>query len=95
MSQWIYSPEGLSEEGEGPTAIAPATGSSGRRLLVLDNGKSGAATLLGRMAQGLAARTGARFVGSLRKGSAATPCEPELLDQIAKEGDWVLTGTAD
>ena len=95
MSQRLYSPEGLSEAGDGATPITSLAGLSGCRLLVLDNGKSGADRLLGRMAERLAARTNASFVGIERKGSAATPCEPELVEQIVAQADLVLTGTAD
>jgi hypothetical protein len=90
----IHSPEGA----VGSPAIAPAPGPellAGRRLAVLDNGKPGAALLLGRAAERLAARTGAIFAGLRRKGSAATPCEEELLRELAGEAELVLTGTAD
>ncbi len=91
----IYSPEGLADEAAGPTAINPATPLAGRRIVVLDNGKSGADILLGRMAEQLATRTRGEYRGIRRKGSAATPCEPELLETLVGEADLVLTGTAD
>ena len=91
----IYSPEGLSDDGAGVTAITQAKPLSGLRIAVLDNGKSGANTLLERMAKSLAARSRAEYVGIHRKGSAATPCEPDLLDRLTREADLVLTGTAD
>jgi hypothetical protein len=90
----IHSPEGAI----GRPEIAPAAGPellAGRRLSVLDNGKPGAALLLGRAAERLSARTGATFAGLRRKGSAATPCEQELLRELAGEAELVLTGTAD
>ena len=68
---------------------------AGRRLIVLDNGKPGAELLLRRIAEGLARRTGADFVGVRRKRSAATPCEEELLGELEQTADLVLTGTAD
>ena len=68
---------------------------SGKRVLGLDNGKPGADVLLRRLAEGLASRSGAVVAGLLRKGSAATPCEEPLLEEIAKRADVVLTGTAD
>ncbi len=91
----IYSPEGLADEGALATAISPAEPLSGRRIAVLDNGKAGADILLGRMAERLAERIHGEFVGIRRKGSAATPCEPELLATLAGDAALVLTGTAD
>lgn len=91
----VYSPEGLALDPAGATAIHPSPGLAGSRLLALDNGKRGADVLLARLGEQLAARAGARFGGVLRKGTAATPCEPELLDRLAAEGDLVLTGTLD
>ena len=51
--------------------------------------------LLTRVAEQLAARVGVDFVAVYRKRTAATPCEDELIDQIAEQADLVLTGTAD
>ena len=58
-------------------------------------GKPGAETLLGALAAQLVERAGAREVGVYRKGSAATPCEEDLLATLTREADLVLTGTAD
>jgi hypothetical protein len=91
----IYSPEGLADAMAGHTPIHPLSPLTGRRIVVLDNGKSGAETLLRRMGERLAARTRGEFLGVRRKGSAATPCEPELLESLVAEADLVLTGTAD
>ena len=91
----IYSPEGLADPVADDTPINRIAPLAGRRIVVLDNGKAGADTLLGRMAEGLAARTRGEFKGIRRKGSAATPCEPDLLASLAAEADLILTGTAD
>ena len=91
----IYSPEGLANPLADETPINRITPLAGRRIAALDNGKAGADTLLGRMAERLAARTRGEFKGVRRKGSAATPCEPDLLASLAAEADLVLTGTAD
>lgn len=90
----IYSPEG--EVGSSITTLAlfPEV-LSGKRVLGLDNGKPGADVLLRRLAEGLAARSGAVVAGIVRKGSAATPCEQSLLEEISARADLVLTGTAD
>ena len=91
----VYSPEGLADPDAAPTPLARTRSGPDLRIAVLDNGKAGADTLLERMAERLAARKRGRFVGRRRKGSAATPCEPELVERLADEADWILLGTAD
>ena len=94
MTIRIHSPEG----GIGRparTLASPPDVLAGRRLVVLDNGKPGAELLMRRMAEGVASRTGAAFVGVRRKRTAATPCEEELLGELGQTADLVLTGTAD
>jgi hypothetical protein len=94
MAIRIHSPEGaIGRPGVAP-AQAPAV-LAGRRLAVLDNGKPGAELLLSRVAERLAERTGAVFTGVRRKGSAATPCEEDLLRELSRDAELVLTGTAD
>jgi hypothetical protein len=90
----IYAPDG--SVGVAARALSPVpAGLAGRKLLVLDNGKPGADVLLGHAAERVAERTGALFLGIRRKGSAATPCEPELMLELETEADLILTGTAD
>ncbi len=95
LTTTIYSPEGTAADPEAMPSLAPVPALPGVRIAVLDNGKAGADRLLSRMGEGLAKRTGARFVGAYRKGSAATPCEPGLIDTLEREVQVVLTGTAD
>lgn len=94
-STLIYSPEGLANDATDSITTTPLRPLEGRRIAVLDNGKAGADILLSRMAEQLAARTGGQFVGLRRKGSAATPCEDDLLAELIRDADLVLTGTAD
>lgn len=90
----ILSPEG--SIGVRSVSLAASPDSLfGRRLVVLDNGKPGAATLMARVAKRLGERAGVETVGVRRKRTAATPCEDALLDEIAEEADLALTGTAD
>lgn len=91
----IYSPVGLSNTEAGITTLAPAPPLAGRKIAALDNGKAGADHLLTAMAERLAKKTGAEFIGLHRKGTAATPCETPLLETLIAEADVVLTGTAD
>ncbi len=94
MTIRILSPEG--NVGTRLVGLAPSPDVlAGRRIAVLDNGKPGAAELMIRIAEQLALRSGVDFVGVHRKGTAATPCEDDLIDVIAERADLVLTGTAD
>ena len=89
----IYRPDGAVGQSATPLARWPQL--HGARVVVLDNGKPGADVLLDRLANGLAARAGALHAGMLRKGSAATPCEEDVLESIKARADVALTGTAD
>ena len=94
MTIRIASPEGSVGRPERTLARSPEL-LTGRRLVVLDNGKPGAEPLLRRMAEGLASRTGALLVGVRRKRTAATPCEDELVAELEQVAELVITGTAD
>jgi len=93
-TQRIYSPDGHIGAAVRALATSPAR-LAGQRIGVLDNGKPGAAFLLSELASRLAERTGAVFAGVFAKGSAATPCEDEVIDALLEATDLVLTGTAD
>lgn len=85
---------------EGATGAAPAASASplrtltGRRVAVLDNGKPNALLLLTEIAQRLAARTSCELTLVTAKATAATPAEPEILQQL-EAADVVITGSAD
>ena len=89
-----YAPVGAVGHTGGGLAPTPAS-LAGRRIVALDNGKPGAERLLHRLGEALASRTGARFLGVRCKGSAATPCEDPLLEEIVRDAELALTGTAD
>jgi len=93
----IYAPDGSIGK---PSFVLAATSPviTGRRIGVLDNGKPNARLMMVRMAEQLAARTGASVSVVTGKGSghnAATACSDEVLDQLEKEADLVITGSAD
>lgn len=90
----IYSPEGGIGRPSRSLAASPKV-LAGRRLAILDNGKPNAVVVMQRLADKLVERAGVEFAGVFAKGSAATPCEPELLAQIQSRADLVLTGSAD
>jgi hypothetical protein len=100
MSVRIYRPDG--ETGQVPAALAPSPESlAGLRVAVLDNGKPNAAFVMTRLAESLAARSGAEVTVVLKKGprgesaNAAIPCDPEIFERVVAEADVVITGTAD
>jgi hypothetical protein len=89
----ILSPEGGT--GPAPARLAPPLGTlSGRRVAVLDNGKPNARLLLTTIAERLVTRGAAEVALVTAKATAATPCEPEILQQLAA-ADLVVTGSAD
>ncbi len=93
----VYAPGG--SIGKPPRTLAPGLSAlGGRRIGVLDNAKPNAGLLMVRMAERLAERTGATLQLVTTKGpghNAATPCSDEVLSQLKKEVDLVLTGSAD
>jgi hypothetical protein len=88
----VVSPTGLAPREVKTLAPRPPS-LAGRRIGVLDNSKPNAGVLLGRLAERLAAATGARVVGPWRKPGSA--CAADDLDEIAAAADVVLTGSAD
>ena len=93
----IYAPDGAI--GRPSYALAPSPAVlTGLKIGVLDNAKPNARLLMQRLAEQLAARTGATLATVTDKGpghNAATPCSPEVLAQLTKEVDLVVTGSAD
>jgi hypothetical protein len=67
----------------------------GLRLGVLDNGKPNAHLLLTTLAQGLIRRTGMVLGAVAGKTSAAHPADAEVLENLRRTADIVLTGSGD
>jgi hypothetical protein len=74
-------------------ARAPAV-LAGQRIAVLDNRKPHARLLMETMARRVAERTNAELTIVTSKATAATPAEPEILQQL-EAADLVITGSAD
>ena len=88
----IYAPDGV--VGPAATGLAPsAPVLAGKRIGILDNSKPNAGLLLDRMADRLAARTGASVTVVERK-NGALPAPDDVLARLA-EAEVVLTGSAD
>jgi hypothetical protein len=83
---------------EAPVAEAAVTaerrkaGSGGLRLGVLDNSKGNADHLLRFIVEGVKA---ALPVVMTRKGSVSLPAPGEVLDQLTREADFVVSAMAD
>jgi hypothetical protein len=93
MTVKILRPDGVVTEP--PHRLAPARATlAGARIGVLDNLKPNAGLLLTSVADQLAARAKAPAPLVLTK-NAAKPAPPEVLEQLAKEVDLVITGSAD
>jgi hypothetical protein len=96
----IYRPDG--DVDADATALAPPVRDlAGVRIAVLDNGKPNAVVAMTRLAEAVAAVTGATVVLVVKKGpggrsaNAAIPCAPDVMDRLRAEADVVITGAAD
>lgn len=90
----IYSPAGAVGKPVNGLAQAPKPLNQAR-IVGLDNGKPGAALLIESAGKRIAQITGANWLGVRAKGSAATPVEEPLLQELVNDADFVITGTAD
>jgi hypothetical protein len=90
----IASPEGTVVHRRRRLA-APTAALAGQRLAVLVNGKPNAGLLLSTVAEDLANRTGMRLGPVLGKRSAAEPADAEVLDNLRRSAEVVLTGSGD
>lgn len=86
---------------EAPVAQATVTaelrkaGKSGLRLGVLDNSKGNADHLLRFIVEGVKAALPVASVVMTRKGSVSLPAPGEVLDQLTREADFVVSAMAD
>ena len=87
-----------------PEAPAPAqavaaesrkAGKSGLRLGVLDNSKGNADHLLRFIVEGVKAALPVASVVMTRKGSVSLPAPADVLDQLTREADFVVSAMAD
>jgi hypothetical protein len=90
----VASPEGAVVRRHGRLAAPPAA-LPGKRVAVLVNGKPNAGLLLSAVAEDLADRTGMQLGPVLGKRSAAEPADAEVLDNLRRSAEVVLTGSGD
>jgi hypothetical protein len=89
----IYRPDG--EVGAANVARAPSLPVlAGKRIGILDNTKPNAGVLLERLAEQLAARTGAELT-KVEIKNAALAAPDDVIIRLAEEVELVLTGSAD
>jgi hypothetical protein len=86
-------------EAPAPSSVAAAgsrkAAKGGLRLGVLDNSKGNADHLLRFITEGVKAELPVASVVSLRKGSVSLPAPREILEQLAREADFVVSAMAD
>ena len=86
---------------EAPVPEAAAAGASrktdgrGLRFGVLDNSKGNADHLLRFIVEGVKAAVPVASVVMLRKGSVSLPAPGDIIDQLAREADFVVSAMAD
>jgi len=90
----VASPEGAVVRRRGRLAASPAA-LEGKRVAVLVNGKPNAGLLLSAVAEDLANKAGMRLGPVLGKRSAAEPADAEVLDNLRRTAEVVLTGSGD
>jgi hypothetical protein len=90
----VASPEGAVVHRRRRLADAPAA-LAGQRVAVLVNGKPNAGLLLSTVAEDLANKTGMALGPVLSKRSAAEPADAEVLDNLRRSAEVVLTGSGD
>jgi hypothetical protein len=74
----------------------PVPSLQGRRLAILDNSKPNFQRLALLVGEQLQAERGINsHIAHFRKDNPAVGAKPELLDEIARSADLVLTGSAD
>jgi hypothetical protein len=90
----VASPEGAVVHRRRRLADAPAA-LAGQRVALLVNGKPNAGLLLSTVAEDLANKTGMALGPVLSKRSAAEPADAEVLDNLRRSAEVVLTGSGD
>ncbi len=94
MAQTVYDPRG--EVTAEARAMAARKGElAGLRLAVLDNTKWNANKLLRRMSARLGEEAGFEAVNYYRKESFSKVAAPDLVAEIARDNDVVLTAIGD
>ena len=79
-----------------PASMAARLSSlEGVNLCLLSNGKANAANLLAMIGEELHATFRLGRIVTEHKGSAANNCSPELLDDLLRRCDAVITGNGD
>lgn len=76
-------------------AVGRKPGAGGLRLGVLDNSKGNADYLLRFIVEGVKALVPVASVVMTRKGSVSLPAPGDVLDQLTREADFVVTAMAD
>lgn len=87
-------PTGLASTGTTPPARRLAS-LRGKRLGLLDNGKTNAVKFLEMVAEILVERYGVGSVKMFHKAALSKPAKPETIAELVAESDFVVTGIGD
>ena len=79
----------------GAASTGRKAGSGSFRIGVLDNSKANADYLLAMLIERLRLAYPIESVCSVRKDNPSFPAPPEIIEQLAKEADFVFTAMAD
>ncbi len=90
----VLSPVGVGKVGQSRPVPLPAD-LAGKTVGFLDNTKANFELLLGRLGELLRERYGIKGVVYRRKANSSTPAPPDLLADLARSADAVITGSAD
>ena len=90
----LVNPEAPAPE-SAPAAASRKAGKSGLRFGVLDNSKGNADHLLNFIVEGVKAAIPVASVVMTRKGSVSLPAPADILDQLTREADFVVSAMAD
>jgi len=90
----VLSPVGVGKVGETKLPPLPAD-LRGKTVGLLDNTKTNAELLLGRLGDLLRERHGVKGVVYCRKANASTPASPDLLADLTRSVEVVITASAD
>ena len=92
---FIVAPDAPLEQGEHLKSDRTLAKSGGIRLGVLDNSKANADHLLKLIVDGVKKEFKVDSVVYKRKPASSRPATPEILDELAKEADLVVSAMAD
>jgi hypothetical protein len=91
----LFDPTAPRREPDDIAAKAVLAGLAGKVVGFIDNAKPNFDLLAQDLAELLTSKYGVARVVTHRKSSASVPAKPEVIDELSKECDVVITGSGD